>query len=344
MLKNTESADFSAIIIFYLMILQLLNNDNDASNSPITLFELIEYFKRNKKIVIDVNVYKKLLALFNKHKELLSTIQIKNKSQIILDISKLVKTYNKTKINKNFVTGFYKKLKKIIDKIILTRSEENNKNFNIKNIRKIMTGLLIVGTIGLKIRKNSAKFTTKILKFKVEFLKKFLDENKINVDKYKYLLNTQHVLNRHVNKISIHKNVYYADTGGDFDKQTCLTAENYGDSLHAAVQDRNIEKIIIEANNIEKIENIDNDERNATKVIKIHKRKNTKYDSKRRDNIDEPKTNNLMVKNFENNAILNKNINSSIDALDEEMRKRYIHLYLHELNTKQKAKTPLSIN
>ena len=112
MFKNTESADFSAIIIFYLIILQLLNNDNDTPNSPITLFELVEYFKRNKKIVIDVNVYKKLLTLFNKHKELLSTMQIKNKSQIISDISKLVKTYNKTGINKNFVASFYKKLKK----------------------------------------------------------------------------------------------------------------------------------------------------------------------------------------------------------------------------------------
>ena len=180
MFKNIESKDLNSTIIFYLMILQLLNNNNNTSNNSTELFELIEYFKKKNKIAVDFSVKKKLLVLFNKYKTLLLTIKIKNKSQIIKSISRLIGTYSGVKLNKNFIADFRNKLKKIANKIILTKSKKNS-----KNIHKIIVTLLTTRTVEFK---NSVNYITKILKFNTKSFIKFLKDSKTNIDKNNMLM------------------------------------------------------------------------------------------------------------------------------------------------------------
>lgn len=203
MFKNIESKDFTTTVIFYLMILQLLNNNNTSNNST-ELFELVEYFKKRNKIAIDFSAKKKLLVLFNKYKTLLLTIKIKNKSQIIKSISRLIGTYSGVKLNKDFTINFYNKLKKMANKIILSKSRISS-----KNMYKTIITLLTTSTIRFK---KSWNFTTKILKFNTKHFKKLFKESKGDINKNNILMhNTYKIttcplhenhLNKNVNNVS----------------------------------------------------------------------------------------------------------------------------------------------
>ena len=165
-----NSEDLTAQVIFYLIMSDLLKDEDDdeaASSGDMTLAQLIEFFKNKGKIELSLKMIKKLLLQFNSDINLLSGIKLKDKYDMLAEIKNLINKYSKNIKGINFARDFNNDLintvlkNNRINKVMSTNI--NNGDGDVKGAKTVLASLMVAGTA--LINKAKAAYKTVANKF-----------------------------------------------------------------------------------------------------------------------------------------------------------------------------------